>query len=178
VSRALVHHLRQPVAVHRVDRVVLVQREARVVLVAVREADAVGRLARRDHDLAHAERGRRLDHVVRAHHVDAEGLGVRLDHVARDRAEVDDRVGRTAPAGFLEAGHVEVAGHRVRDLPAVAEVRDQRVDAGVVERPQVEVQDFVALAQQVGHHVLPCLAAAAGEDDALAHGVSRILYRA
>ena len=63
----LVDHLRQAVAVHRVDVVVLLQREAVEVLVALGEADAVGRLAGGDDDLADAELHRRLDDVVGAH---------------------------------------------------------------------------------------------------------------
>jgi hypothetical protein len=56
-------------------------------------------------------------------------------------------------------------------LPAVSEIGLERVDRGVVEWDQIEVEHLVALLEQVGDTVASSLARATSEDDALAHGV-------
>jgi hypothetical protein len=88
----LVDELGHRVAVHRIDRVLLVQRQVLRHAQAVGEDDAVGRLARCEHDLADAELRGGVQHVIGAHHVDAEDLVVGADHDAGNRGEVDDGV--------------------------------------------------------------------------------------
>ena len=164
----LVADLGQAVAVHRIDVVVLFEREAVKVLVALGEADAVGRLARGDDDLAHAELHRRLDHVVGADDVGGEGGVVRLDQHARDRREMHDGVGRARRVAEIEALEAEMRRQRVEGLAAVGEIGDQSVDAGQVERLPIDVEDVMALDDEMGDGVPPGLAGPAGEDDA--HG--------
>ena len=51
----LVHYLRETVAVHRIDVIVFLERKLLEVAIPLCEADAIGRLARRDDNLADAE---------------------------------------------------------------------------------------------------------------------------
>ena len=111
------------------------------VLVAFREADAVGRLARGDDDLAHAELHRRLDDIVGAGDIRREGDVVGLDQHAWNGGEMHDRVGRAGGVALVEAGEGRMGGQRVERLPAVGEVRDQRRDARQVERLQIDIED-------------------------------------
>ena len=66
------------------------------------KADAVGRLAGRDNDLADAGLHRRLDDIVGAHRVDAEGLVVRLDQDARHGCKMHHRIERLRPLPVFE----------------------------------------------------------------------------
>ncbi len=50
-------------------------------------------------------------------------------------------------------------GQRIERLAAVGEIGDQRIDAGQIERLQVDVEDMMALDQEMGHGVPPGLAA-------------------
>ena len=171
----LVDELGQAVAVHRIDVVVLLQREGVEVLVALGEADAIGRLARGDDHLADAELHRRLDDVVGAHDVDAEGVVVRLDQDARDRREMDDGVDRGRRRALLEAFEAEMRGHSVEDLRLVIDIGDQRRDAGMVEGLEVDIEDAVALGEKVGHDVAAGLAGSAREHDTLCHMTAPVM---
>ena len=166
---ALAAQLGGGVAVFRVDVVVLLEREGVVVDVALSEADAVRRLRAGDDDLLDPELARGLDDVVRAQHVAAEALVVRHQHIARVRGEVDHRV-RRLQGRVAVLRHVEVGAQRVEDLPAVGKVDFHRVDVGIVERDQVEVEHFVPLGHEVGDHMAAGFAGPAGEDDAFACG--------
>ncbi len=167
----LVADLGEAVGVHRIDVVILLEREGMEVLVALGEADAVGGLARGDHDLAHAELHRRFDHVVGAGDVRGEGDVVGLDQHARDGGEMHDRVGRARRTAIVEAGEVGMGGERVERLAVVGEVGDQRRHALEVERLQVDIEDGIAMSDQMGNGVAAGLAGSAGEHDALAgHG--------
>lgn len=152
---ALAAQLGEGVAVHRVAVVrVLVEREGVVVGVALREAHAVHGLARRDDDLAHAELAGRLDDVVSRLRVGGVHGVVGDEHVAGERGEVDDGVGRGGGAGrVVVAGEVEVGGEGVEDLAAVGQVGLEVEDARVVERDEVEVEDLVAALEELGDDV-------------------------
>ena len=83
---------------------------------------------------------------------------------------MDDRVGDLGRArGRVPVlGHGEEGGEGVEDLARVGEVRFHGVDVRVVEGDEVEVEDLVPLREEVGDHVPPGFAGAAGEDDAFA----------
>ena len=71
----------------------------------------------------------------------------------------------------VEAGEVEMGGQRVERLAAVGEVGDQRGDAEAVERLQIDIEDGIAVSDEMGNGVPAGLAGSAGEHDALAgHG--------
>ena len=172
---ALAAEFRARVRVHWVAVIgFLVEGEGMVLVVALAEADAVGCLAACDDDLFDAELTRRLDDVVGAGHVLEEAFVVWDKHVTRIGAEVDDCVWRAGMSLVAVLGHVEEGGQCVEDLTAVAEVCFQSVDVfagGDVrgrELDEVEVEDGVALREQVGDAVAACFAATAGEDNALA----------
>lgn len=73
---------------------------------------------------------------------------------------------RLLHAGPRVLGHVEERGEGVEDLAAVGEVGFDGVDIGVVEGYEIEVQDFVALRDQIRDAMAAGFTAAAGEDDA------------
>ena len=170
-GRPFVEDLGEAVGVHRVAVVILLEGEVVVVLVALGKAHAIGRFARGDDDLAHAELHRRLDDIVGGDGVDGEGGVVGLDQHARHGGKVHHRIGRGRHPALVIALEAMVHGERVEHLTGVRDVGDERVDAGTVQGLQVEVEDVIALGLEPGHHVLAGLAGAAGEDDALCHGI-------
>ncbi len=119
-------------------------------------------------DLAHAELHRRLDHIVGADHIGREGDVVGLDQDARYGGEMHDRVGRARRPAVAEAGEGGVSGQRVERLPAVGEIGDQRRHARNVQRLQIDVEDFIAVRDEMGDGVPAGLAGSAGEYNALA----------
>jgi hypothetical protein len=68
------------------------------------------------------------------------------------------------------APEAEMRGHRVEHLAAVGDIGDQRVDPGMVEALQIDIQDLVALIEQPGQRMPSRLAGAAGEENSLGHG--------
>ncbi len=114
-----------------------------VVLVALGKAHAVSRLAGGDDHLADAELHRRFDDVVGAHDVDPIGLVVGMHQDAGHSGEMDDRIDGRGRAAPLEAGEVEMRGHRIEDLTGVGDVAEEVGDAGVLGRIEVEVEDIV-----------------------------------
>ena len=80
--------------------------------------------------------------------------------------------GGAAGAPSAKSVHAEMRGQRVEGAATVGQVGDQRVDAGMVQRREVDVQDLVPAVHQVRHGMAAGLAAAAGEYDA--HGVSSL----
>lgn len=180
----LAAQLGQGVRVHGVDVVVLGEREVVVGDVgALGEADAVRRLAGRNHDLGHAQLARGLDDVVGRRHVAAPRLVVGHQQDARVRGEVDDDVGRRRHPAVVKAAEAEVRRQRVEDLPGVGQVRLERQDVRVKpvavrvrQRVQVEVQDLVAAPEQLRDHMTPGFPATPREHDPLAlsyHGGSQ-----
>ncbi len=150
----------------RHGRVVFVDRQVVGLLFAIGEGDAVGGFGTGDDDLAHAHFQRRLEHVVGAHGVDPEGLVVGRDQDARDRGEMHHRVeGGHAGAG-LELVEIGIHAHRVEHLSRIRDIGDQVVDAGVIERHEVDVHHPMPLRHQVGQHFAPRLATATGEENA------------
>ena len=138
----LVADFRQAVGIHRVDVVILLEREGMEVLVALGEADAIGRLARGDDDLAHAELHRRLDDVVGADDVGGEGDVVGLDQHARNGGEMHDRVGRATAGGRARSRRkpkCEVSA--LNAWPESVRSAIERVDARQVERLEIDVED-------------------------------------
>ena len=84
---------------------------------------------------------------------------------------MDDRVGRARRAAVVEAGEGGVSGQRVERLPVVRQVGDQSRDARQVERLQIDIEDGIAMGDEMGNGVAAGLAGSAGEYDALAgHG--------
>ena len=168
-----VHDLGQTIAVHRVAVVILFQREGMVILVAFGKADAICRLGTRKDHLADPKFHRGLQHVIGADGVLREGGVVGVDHHPGDGGEMHDGIGRFGGEAVVIAVKAEMGGEGVEHLPAVGDVGDQRVDAGMVKGFEVDVQDLVALGQQVRHSMAPGLAGSAGENDALGHGYLR-----
>ena len=85
---------------------------------------------------------------------------------------MDHCVGRAA-AALVEAGEIGMGGERVERLAVVGEIGDQRGHAGQVERLQVDIEDGIAVGDQMRNGVAAGLAGSAGEYDALAgHGLS------
>jgi hypothetical protein len=70
---------------------------------------------------------------------------------------MDDRVDGPA-AAVLEARHRQVARERIEHLAAVADVRDQRVYARMVQRLEINIEDCVATIEQIRHDVTASLA--------------------
>ncbi len=67
-----------------------------------------------------------------------------------------------------------MGGERVERLTAVSQVGDQRRDARIVERLEIDIEDVVAVGDEMRHGVTAGLAGSAGEHDALAgHGEPR-----
>ncbi len=81
---------------------------------------------------------------------------------------MDDRVGRARRMAKLEAGKAGVRGQRVESLAAVGQVGDQRLHARQVERLQIDIEDGIAVGDEMRHGVAAGLARSPGEDDAFA----------
>ena len=170
----LVAHLGEPVGIHRIDVVILLERKGVEVLVALGEADSIGRLARGDDDLAHAEFHRRLDDVVGADHIFRERDVVRFDQHPRNGGEMHDRVGRARRPADFEALEAAVDRQGVERLAAVGQIGDHRWNACKIKRFEVDVEDVIAVGDEMRDRVAAGLAGSAGEDDALAsHGGPR-----
>ena len=99
-------------------------------------------------------------------HVGGEGRVVRLDQHARHRGEMHDRVGRARRMAAFITVEAEMTGQRIERLAGLRQVGVKRVDAGQIERLEIDVEDRVPLGQQMGDRVAPGLAGPAGEDDA------------
>ena len=100
-----------------------------------------------------------------------EGDVVGLDQHARNGGEMHDRVGRARRPAIVEAGEGGVGGQRVERLPAVCQVGDQGRHARQVERLQVDIEDGIAMGDEMGDRVTAGLAGSAREHNALArHG--------
>ena len=72
---------------------------------------------------------------------------------------------------------VEMRGQRVEGLPAVGQIGDQRGYPRQIQRFEIEVQNVIAARLQIGHGVTPCLARAAGKNDALGHSRLRLVIK-
>lgn len=163
----LAAHFTDRVAVHRVVVVgVLVEWEGVVVRVTLCEAHAVDGLRRGDDDFLNAELRGGFDYVVGGEGVDAEGLAVRHEQVARHGGEVDHYVGRSGGFSGFVAGEVEVRRQGVEDLAGVCQVCFEVEDIGEVGGDKIEVQDRVTFGSEVGYYMAAGFAATAGEDDA------------
>ena len=83
---------------------------------------------------------------------------------------MDDRIDGARRMTGVIAPEAEMRGHRVEHLPAVGDVGDQRVDPGMIEALQIDIQDLVALVEEPGQRMPPRLAGAAGEQNSFGHG--------
>ena len=144
-----VDDLGKPVGVHRIGVVILLEREALEVLVTFGKADAVGGLAGGDHDLADTEFRCGLDYIIGADRVDAEGLVVRLDQYPRDRCKMHHGVRRRRRPAGLEAVEAEMGRQGIEGLAVIRQIGDQRIDAGMIERFEVDIEQLITLAFQV-----------------------------
>src|SRR6202020_108209 len=95
-------------------------------------------------------------------YVGCEGDVVRLDQHARNGGEMHDRVGRAWWVPVVEAGEGRVSGQCVERLPAVCQVGDQSRDARQVERLQIDIEDGIAVSDEMGNRVPAGLAGSAG----------------
>ncbi len=120
------------------------------VAVSLREAHPVGGLGTGGDYLAHTVLHRRLHYSVGADRVLEGRRIVGRDPHAGDCGEMDDRVRRCGRGTVLELAHVEVRGQGVDHLTLVGDVGDERLDVRVVERLEIDIQDFVALLEQMG----------------------------
>jgi hypothetical protein len=161
------------VSVHGIDVVGFVEREGGVIEVALAEADFVGCFGTGDYYLAHAEFAGGFDDVVCTCCIAAItfvvlGLLVsrggretsmfrtyRHEHIPGIRGEVNDRIGRAGVVRALVVLEAVVRGQRVEDLAAVGQVGFEGEDAraGVGEVGEVDVEDLVALGEEVGNYV-------------------------
>ena len=81
------------------------------------------------------------------------------------------RVGRARRTAIVEAGEGGMGRQRVERLPVVRQVGDQSRDARQVERLQIDIEDGVAMGDEMRNGVAAGLAGSAGEHNALAgHG--------
>jgi hypothetical protein len=121
--------------------------------------------------MTHAELHRRLDDIVGADDVRCESDVVGLDQHARDGGEMHHRVGRTRRTAIVEAGKGGVGRQRVERLAAVRQISNQSRDARQVERLQIDIEDGIAMGDEMRNGVAAGLAGSAGEHNALAgHG--------
>ncbi|ENN85694.1 hypothetical protein RHSP_09762 [Rhizobium freirei PRF 81] len=118
----LVHDLGQAVGIHRIDIIVLLQGEMMEIAMAFGKADAIGRLARGDDDLLHAELRSRLDDIVGAHRVDAERLVIGLDQDARDGGEMHHRVERLHALTTIQIRKIAMHGQDIIDLSRIGDI--------------------------------------------------------
>ena len=163
--RHLAGDLRHRVGVLGDRRVVLVDRHVERAPLALGEADPVGRLRGGEHDLAHPQPGRSLEHVVGAEDVRRVRRGVRPEQDGRHRGEVHDGVvGRLF--GQVQLVEGRQPGERRVGLTDIGEVDPEVGDGRVVQRDEVGVGDLVALLGEVRRDVPAGLAAATGEEDA------------
>ena len=173
----LVHQFGQAVAVHRITVVIFFQREGMVILVPFGKADAIGGFGTGEDHFGHAQFHRGFDHVVGADGILREGGVVGVEHHPRHGCEMHDGIGGLRWRAVVVAVKTKMGGQGVENLAAVGDVGDQRVDAGMIERLEIKVQDRIALGQQIRHGVTAGLAGAAGEDDAFCHGKSLFSVR-
>src|ERR1700729_3359733 len=79
--------------------------------------------------------------------------------------------GRARRAAMVESGEGGVRGQRVERLAVVRQVGDQSRGARQVERLQIDIEDGIAMGDEMRNGVAAGLAGSAGEDNALAgHG--------
>ncbi len=167
-GRLLVDDLGQPVAVHRINVLGLLEREALEVPVAFRKTNAVGGFAGGDDDLAHAKLRRRLDHIVGADGVLTEGFVVGMDQNARNRGEMHHRVRRRRGLAVLEAIETEMRGQDIEGLTVIGQIGHQRVDGGMIERLEVDIEQPVSLPGQIRQDMTSRLACSTSENHTLA----------
>jgi len=74
-----------------------------------------------------------------------------------------DGVGCFRRCAIVIAFKAEMGGEGVEDLATVGDVGDQRVHVRMVERLEIDVQDLVALRQQMRHGMATGLAGATSE---------------
>ena len=82
---------------------------------------------------------------------------------------MNDRVRGARRLAGVEPVEPEMRGQRVEDLTAVGEVGDQRVDAGEIERLQIDIHHRIAARDEVGDDVPSGLAAPSREHHPLDH---------
>lgn len=138
------------------------------VLVSLGETDPIRRLGTGDDDLLDPQLGPRLDDVVSRLGVGPEGLVIGDEHVTSVGRKVDDGVRglRRTRTGDLELVEVEQRGKGVEDLARFGQVDLQGVDGyrGIGEGDEIQVEDFVALGDEVGDDMFSGLAASSGQD--------------
>lgn len=81
-------------------------------------------------------------------------------------SEMDDHIGRTWYWAIIVARVVKVIGQGIENLSRVRKVCFERVDVGgrIWKRDQVQVEDFVAFADEIWNHMSSCLSTASCEN--------------
>lgn len=166
--RLLTADFGERVSVHGVNIVIFLQRESVVVGVALREADSIGGFGARDDDLGYTEFASSFNDIVGRCYVASEALIVWNQHVACIGCKVDDHVWRLRHLWFVITSKVVVGGEGVVDLTAVGEVGLEREDVvfGSREIDQVQVEDLVALLDELWYGVSASLTRTTSEYDA------------
>jgi hypothetical protein len=159
----------------RVDRVVLLERELVPVLVSLSKAYSVGRLRTRNDNLFDSQFRTSLDDVIRRLRVGLERLVVGYQHVSGIRRQVDHCIGcsRRSRSRNAKVFHGKVRCQGVEDLTRIGQIDLEGVDgyAWVRELGEVEVEDGVALGDEVRDDMSSCFPASSGYNDSR-HGVS------
>ena len=89
-----------------------------------------------------------------------------MDKDARDRCKMHDCIEGGYAVARLQLIEIRVGRHHVEHLAGIGDVSGEIVDARMVEWSQIDIDDPVALVQQIRHDMLSCLAGAAGKQDA------------
>ena len=83
--------------------------------------------------------------------------------------EMNDGVERRHARAGLQITKTAIRRHHVEHLPRVGDVRDQVVDARMIQRPEIDIDDMMSSVDEVGNDVTPGLARPAGEKNPFTH---------
>lgn len=138
------------------------------ILVPLCETHPVGSLGTGDDNLLDSELDSRLDHVVGRLRVRLERLVIGYEHVTRIGGEVDDGIRGLGRSGSFDPKllHIEQRSERVEDLAQIGQVDFEGVDGyfWVGKVDEVEVEDVVALGDEVRDDMSTCLSTSACQD--------------
>ena len=94
-----------------------------------------------------------------------------MDQDARHSGEMHHRVEGGHALARLQLVEIRVGRHDVEHLAGLRDVGGQIVDAGMVERFQIDIDDPVAAVEQIRDDVLAGLAGSPGKQNAFFHGL-------
>lgn len=136
-----------------------------VIGVALGEANAIGGFRAGDDDFGDAEFAGSFDDIVGCSHVASEAFIVWDEHVACVGCKVDDYIWRLGHLILVVTGEVIMRGEGIEDLTTVGEVglEGEDIVVGAGEVDQVDVEDLVALLDELWDAMASSLAAATSE---------------